>query len=100
MDFTHLFEIWLILQYFADGDPAVCYQWMFSWLLQTDMIYFELFSIVYLSFFYKVLQDLQQTLEIEIYSQSKNELKVENLDEKGKTSSRFLEIKLKTNQKL
>ena len=48
------------------------------------MFYLEMFNLVYLSFLYKVLRDLQETLEIEIYSQSKNELKVENLDEKGK----------------
>ena len=48
------------------------------------MFYLEIFNLVYLSFLYKVLRDLQETLEIEIYSQSKNELKVENLDEKGK----------------
>ena len=60
------------------------------------MIYFfEMFNIVYLSFLYKVLQDLQQTLEMEIYSQNKNQLKVQNLDEKGKTSSRFLGMKIK-----
>lgn len=33
----------------------------------------------------KVLQDLQQTLEMEIYSQNKNQLKVQNLDEKDST---------------
>ena len=47
------------------------------------MFYLEIFNIVYLSFLYKVLRDLQETLEIEIYSQSKNELKLENLEEKG-----------------
>ena len=46
--------------------------------------YFQMFNLVYLSFLYKVLRDLQETLEIEIYSQSKNELKLENLEEKGK----------------
>ena len=49
------------------------------------MIYFfQMFNLVYLSFVYKVLQDLQETLEMEIYSQNKNELKVQNLEEKGK----------------
>lgn len=48
------------------------------------MFYLEMFNLVYLSFLFKVLRDLQETLEIEIYSQSKNELKVENMDEKGK----------------
>ena len=57
------------------------------------MFYLEMFNLVYLSFLFKVLRDLQETLEIEIYSQSKNELKVENMDEKGKKNIN-VEIKI------
>ena len=57
--------------------------------------YFQMFNLVYLSFVYKVLQDLQETLEMEIYSQNKNELKVQNLEEKGKRSVGLLKMNKK-----